>query len=155
METQRAKELTQALMRATGDWSSAVDRAAHDLLPDTPHWAINGNQGEGFEILATDKGALYSLVLSGDQNDSSVMVRRLPITGASWQAAVTERIATNADGYWRQQRRWSFLLAGAEELALETDQGLEDTELHSLERFARTLAGAIGWGQFSEADGDE
>ncbi len=31
----------------------------------------------------------------------------------------------------------------------------EDTELHPLERFARTLAGAIGWGQFSEADGDE
>ena len=93
-------------------------------------------------------------MLSGDQNDSSVMVRRLPITGASWQAAVTERIATNADGYWRQQRRWSFLLADAEALTLETDQGLEDHELDPLERFARVLAGALGWVPLSETDED-
>lgn len=136
---ERAKAVAQAYMEASQpdwqermrvgrlNWPRSVEWAARDLLPKTDHWAVHEGPDSvtGLGVVAADGRALYRLaVVSADQRDPEVTVRRIPVEGT--RVNVDERIAADEHGDWHQQRRWSFGLDGSEELTLETDQPLPE-----------------------------
>jgi hypothetical protein len=116
------------------------------LIPKPKAWAVISAGRREFPktYLLAGRAVYVALVNRGEGEEISVTVSRYSLDDLS--AEVAESIEDVA-GSERRYRTWTFKTPEAKAFTFETGEllGVEDPQVDRVERFARTLAGKLGW----------